>query len=432
MSMKKTYYLIMAIVLSIAAYGCKKDYENSSTIKEDQNLSLKASFDKQYAKSRLKSGEGNFNENFRTKIQWEDVTFRTADTAILRVKPLDDVKIYTNDSIPLNMAENLIIKATKNSKGEWDFVKVIYLPEYGEDLPSGFTGRIISEGYFDNNYIIAKYFGGHSYFATFNSDNPWVGRKHNFKLKAGLPGDPRCQPEEDGGTVTGYVEGQENVVWHRPKPTTPPVCVDDPILSGGGGGGTGVGGTPSDNQPARKMQDLPPAKFDWRLKLKTTEDFMKYLPKVEGIIKTNPDGSTMLDENLQGVPNPDAYNCHYYAFGENKDPNSFDPKTPKVIDYPDVSKFSELAPGDKIQVGDRVIYVGWPDSGTKLVLHSGIVTQVDANGYATEVSSKMGDAYGIIKHHPRDIPESYGLAEPSTQFSNGQLRYNREYYRPKK
>lgn len=74
--------------------------------------------------SMQKSQEISFNENFRTEILWDKIIFRTADTTIVKVKLLDEVKIYTNDSIPINLADNLIVKATKNSKGEWVFVKL--------------------------------------------------------------------------------------------------------------------------------------------------------------------------------------------------------------------------------------------------------------------------------------------------------------------
>ncbi|REC62260.1 hypothetical protein DRF65_11140 [Chryseobacterium pennae] len=221
--------------------SCKKDQVNTFGEGESTKLSLKAAFDKQFSKSGYTSEEKSFNENFRTKILWDNIVYRTADTAIMKVKLLDDVRIYTNDSIPINLSENLIVKATKRPTGEWEFVKVIFLPEYGKDLPGGFTGRIISEGYFDKNYMVARYLGGQGYFATFNAGNTWSGQNRNVKLKAeGLPGnDPLCQPEEDGGTVTGYVEGEVNVVWQRPT-STPPVCTDDPLPTGGGTGGGGI------------------------------------------------------------------------------------------------------------------------------------------------------------------------------------------------
>lgn len=166
-----------------------------------------------------------------------------------------------------------------------------------------------------------------------------------------------------------------------------------------------TGGANNGGNQQSTAGDQAPLSYNWRNKLKTSDDFLQYLPKTEGLYKTNPDGSTMLDENLKGIPNLDAYNCHYYAFGANSDPDSYNMPFTKVLAYPDLSNFTELSPGSKIKVGDRILYIGWPDVNTKIITHSAIVTQVDPSGYAIEVSSKIGETYGIIKHHPRDIPE---------------------------
>ncbi|MNL26016.1 hypothetical protein D3C87_1475210 [compost metagenome] len=198
---------------------------------------------------------------------------------------------------------------------------------------------------------------------------------------------------------------------------------DEGMGGGNGGGGSGSGQSPS--------QDNEPSTYIWRNKLKTPDDFDLYLPKTEGMYKANPDGTLMYDINGKQIPVLDAFNCHYHAFGENKNPSSYDEPFKKMVFDPNLSNFNELSPGDKIQVGDRVLYVGWLDSNTKRITHSAIVTKIDASGYATEVSSKMGESYGIIYHHPRDIPEQYGVTSPSSKFPDGTVRYNRVYYRPK-
>ncbi|KMQ64456.1 hypothetical protein IVN40_05300 [Chryseobacterium indologenes] len=256
--MKRIYYLSMLLTLFVGFQSCKKDHVSSLENSNQQVLSLKAAFEKQHSDSGLPADRKNFSKNFNTQILWDSVTFKTADTAIVRVKLLSDVKIFTNDSIPVDLSNNLILKATKNQKREWDFVKVIYLPEYGKDIPNGFTGRIISEGYFDNNFTVTKYYGGKAYFSTFNADNSWLKDRSAPKLKAGgLPGDPRCQPEEeeDQRTVEGYVEGQLNTVWTFPKTKLPhAACSDDPIPTGTGGGG--APGAPSDNFPKPNVDEL--------------------------------------------------------------------------------------------------------------------------------------------------------------------------------
>lgn len=247
--MKNNYFALMIMMLCIGMYGCKKDFVNSLTNTDDPTSSLKNAFDGQFAKKGLKYNDLSFNENFRTEISWDDIKFRTADTAIIPVKTIEDISVYTNDSIPVDLNNNLIIKATKKQDGEWQFVKVIFLPESGKNLPEGFTGRIISEGYFDSNITVIKYYGGEGYFSIFNSDNTWLDSSFKRKLKAGGSlGDPRCQPDEDDRVVRGYVEGHLNTVWHFPKKTLPhAACNDDHILlSGGGNASIPPFGTPGD------------------------------------------------------------------------------------------------------------------------------------------------------------------------------------------
>lgn len=135
--------------------------------------------------------------------------------------------------------------------------------------------------------------------------------------------------------------------------------------------------------------------------------------------------------NGKAIPVLDAYNCHYDAFGENKDPNAYTEPHKNILAYPNLTNFTELKPGDMVQIGDRILYIGWPDANTKIITHSATVNKVDANRYATQVRSKMGESYGIIYHHPRDIPEQYGVTPPSVKFPDGTVRYNRLYYRPK-
>lgn len=232
------------------------------------------------------------------------------------------------------MSDNLIVKATKNSKGEWVFVKVIYLPEYGKDLPSGFTGRIISDGYFAKNYMVTKYLGGHLYFATFNSDNTWVTRNLSQKLKAGLPGDPRCTEEEgEGETVYAYVNGELNSIWYRPKSPTPPVCEDNPIL--GGGGGTGGGGTPADKvtkptaeEMKKQIKDKPFAlipnidceiikKWVALAKFGVDKSTLDRLIQIENILKQGNDNSYIT--NVQNINNAysEVVNMDYFPISVN-------------------------------------------------------------------------------------------------------------------
>jgi len=199
---------------------------------------------------------------------------------------------------------------------------------------------------------------------------------------------------------------------------------DEGMHSGGGSGGSGSGQSiPHDKEPST---------YIWRNKLKTPDDFALYLPKTEGMYKADVNDELLRDANGDPIPVLDAYNCHYDAYGANSNPASYKAPFTKIVFFPDLSNYRELATNEAVQVGDKITYYKWTYSGQdrqSAISHSATVTKVDANGYATEVRSKMGESYGIIFHHPRDIPESYGLPNPGTIMHNGEINPNRIYYR---
>jgi len=84
-----------------------------------------------------------------------------------------------------------------------------------------------------------------------------------------------------------------------------------------------------------------------------------------------------------------------------------------------------------IQFGDRISYHVPNSSGNGSDwTHSAIVTEVDSEGFATKVSSKLGAFYQIIEHHPRDISPMYGISN-ATLIVNGQILPSRIYWRRK-
>lgn len=116
------------------------------------------------------------------------------------------------------------------------------------------------------------------------------------------------------------------------------------------------------------------------------------------------------DEN--GFANPDAYNCHFYAWGPAlaipQDPG-YVPGYPKWNNNPSPERlgYHNVPASDPIKVGDRVIYYQDTGIGDGYPIHSGIVTGVDENGRATEVTSKWGDG-PLKKHHPANTDGNYG------------------------
>ncbi len=134
-----------------------------------------------------------------------------------------------------------------------------------------------------------------------------------------------------------------------------------------------------------------------------------------------------IEINGNQVPNPDAYNCHFYSFGSvhPNDPG-YDPQWPKWATIPNNIGYTEVPSNLPLQAGDRIIYFDVVN-GLYGVTHSGIVIEIDNDGNATKISSKMGE-YEIIEHHPRDIPEEHGSTEPSI-YHDGEIKPTRRYFR---
>jgi hypothetical protein len=171
-------------------------------------------------------------------------------------------------------------------------------------------------------------------------------------------------------------------------------------------------------------RDREPASYNWRTKL-TTDDFSNYLSE-----------TTPMWININGtyVRNIEAYNCHYYAFGPAYATVTLENYPKWIMEMQLTSKNWNQVTGN-VQIGDRVTYYYKNQNDDPFWTHSAIVTEVDADGYATEVSSKMG-TYQILKHHPRDIPSIYGIPAPTFEANaktpTGKATYpSRIYWRKK-
>lgn len=135
----------------------------------------------------------------------------------------------------------------------------------------------------------------------------------------------------------------------------------------------------------------------------------------------------------QLIINMNAYNCHSYAWENSMgDPSSpgNDIRWPKWDNDPtnNMGDYNPLPFKSPNQIGDRIVYYAVVN-GNLVLTHSGIVTGVDANGNATEITSKWGQG-GVYKHHPRDVPASYGHDFPLLLL-NWKLYPSRVYYRHK-
>gem|GEM_PF-4820402 len=249
-----------------------------------------------------------------------------------------------------------------------------------------------------------------------NSEGSWEW----VEVCDGDPEDP-TDPEDYGDHGEGTGNG-------NPYNPTDPGYVDPNPPTNPQNPGTGQTQT-------YKVGDKAPASTPWRDKLKTIDDFERYLKEEMGKYMRDANGEIIYDANNKGIPNLDYNNCHYYAFGGNLEQGAYNPPWTKDVFYPDLSDYNAIGPTGSIQVGDRVCYYIWQTADQDWrtpIQHSAIVTEVDAQGFATKVEGKLGSNYeDIIQHHPRDIPESYGSMYPTTNFGNGVVKYNRIYYRHK-
>jgi RHS repeat-associated protein len=139
----------------------------------------------------------------------------------------------------------------------------------------------------------------------------------------------------------------------------------------------------------------------------------------------NASTDTPADWNAPGatrMPSPSAYNCHSYAWYGGK--GWVNDPTRKV------KSATPLADDEPNQPGDRVIYYvdkngdGKWEPGEEIV-HSAIVTTVDAEGNTTEVTGKQGQL-GIGTNHP-DAPGYYS----TNDMTPSGTPTKREYFRPK-
>ena len=170
-------------------------------------------------------------------------------------------------------------------------------------------------------------------------------------------------------------------------------------------------------EPDYRPRDNEPSSYPWKKKLHdNNDDWSKVYQLTQPLFLNN------------GAYNPEAFNCHYYAFAGYAKRTLASEGAPKWV--LDISLVGWEKVTDKIKIGDRVMYFTANSGATRDEwLHSGIVVEVDSDGYATKISSKMGE-YDVIEHHPRDIPEQYGSSAPTFTI-NGKEYPSRIYWRKK-
>ncbi|MGY5255555.1 hypothetical protein [Sphingobacterium spiritivorum] len=449
--MKRIQLLIILYLLTIVYYGCRR---NDLSLEDEKlvdsstgNIELlkKAFRSDSIAYNRSGNISGlNFRQSLQRVIYWEYAVIKDKSTYIPVRQLLPEGNLTENgDRFLPHRAWLIIEKDSVNNK--FSFKMLTLISEKGNVDYENFDGISLTEDYFSRKAIEAIKYG--------DDINPSPKLEIIKLMSTGtLSFGSICSPVVSAGKRCGpglkceYIKVayvctgnycSDRYEWmcvknwtildpDNPEPVNPPYTGPWPEFPG-----TPPDGTNTQTIPA---QDTEPLSYPWRDKLKAVKDFLAYLPKGDGMYLFNEDDELVYDENGEKIPLINSYNCHYYAFGQNNNPNAYIEPFKKILGYPDLSNFTKLNPGERIQVGDRVTYYIWRtvnDDPLSVISHPAIVTQVDANGFATEVSSKMGESYGIITHHPRDIPELYGPTQVSTVFPDGTKKPNRIYYRQK-
>lgn len=168
--------------------------------------------------------------------------------------------------------------------------------------------------------------------------------------------------------------------------------------------------TPSTTTPPKPKKKTPDKVFD------PTKDKPKSVePGTATPINWDPVGHDAEGNPIYDDKNKDAYNCHSYAWEE----GTGDPEDPHNTDVVAVGAkkwdndptnnmkgYKQLDANAPNQEGDRVIYYvdqnhnGKFDKKKDKVVHSAIVTKVDAEGNPELVRGKMGQN-GLSTNHPR-------------------------------
>ncbi len=136
-----------------------------------------------------------------------------------------------------------------------------------------------------------------------------------------------------------------------------------------------------------------------------------YVPSIDKGVLDLPNTATPLEIN--NIPNPDAYNCHSFAWesslGDPEDKRNLQLVQRGITKWdenPDnnMSDFYQLSSDTPNVPGDRVLYYvdsngnGAYDLGEEII-HSAVVYEVDKQGYTKTVISKRGQM-GISINHP--------------------------------
>ncbi|MGJ1267587.1 hypothetical protein ACR78G_10360 [Sphingobacterium spiritivorum] len=211
--MKRIQLLMIVCLLITSYYGCKQDtlFELTPEVQNSQSLKLDFEAKTGYEESNLYF----LNPNFRTSIKWSKILWKSTDTAYIKVNVLDELSYPLGDTV-ISLQDQVWIKAFKNSKKEWRYLLLTFIPV---ETKHSFSGTIISSSILSNTTKIATFSKGENV-RKLDQTNVAAIEKYNrnmgslVKMAAGK----KC--------VYAYVNGQLNQIS----------CTDTDEIDDGDGG----------------------------------------------------------------------------------------------------------------------------------------------------------------------------------------------------
>ncbi|MGJ1267022.1 hypothetical protein ACR78G_07520 [Sphingobacterium spiritivorum] len=209
--MKTKLVLIFSFLACL--YGCRQDQQLELNPEIENSQSLKLDFEQ---KTGYNEKDIYFlNPNFRTSIKWSRIVWKSTDTAYIKVNVLDELSYPLGDTV-ISLQDQVWIKAFKNSRKEWRYLLLTFIPV---ETKKAFSGTIISSSILSNSTKIATFSKGEN-IKNLNQTNVTTIEKYNksmgslVKMAAGK----KC--------VYAYVNGQLNQIS----------CTDTDEIDDGDGG----------------------------------------------------------------------------------------------------------------------------------------------------------------------------------------------------
>ncbi|MGJ1389938.1 hypothetical protein ACR78F_06150 [Sphingobacterium spiritivorum] len=288
--------LVLIFSFLACMYGCRQDQLLELNPQTENSQSLKLDFEQ---KTGYNEKDIYFlNPNFRTSIKWSRIVWKSTDTAYIKVNVLDELSYPLGDTV-ISLQDQVWIKAFKNSRKEWRYLLLTFIPV---ETKKAFSGMIISSSILSNSTKIATFSKGEN-IRNLDQTNVAAIEKYNrnmgslVKMAAGK----KC--------VYAYVNGQLNQIS----------CTDTDEIDDGDGG---IYDDPPPN-PGDYYPTNPPIggsdTGEQKEEDKVTDDLDDY-PCAKNILKLLPNLKTDIAARMNQLFGGSEFNVNFNAY-DFKNPN---------------------------------------------------------------------------------------------------------------